>query len=683
METLKNRPITKLKGVGPKMAETLEKLGIKNYLDLLFHLPFRYQDRTRITPIAELQPSQIAIVEGEIFKKEMTHGKRPTLIVWLKDESGVLAIRFFNFHTNMIKRFDALKTLRCYGEVRYGMNRLEMSHPEVLNFMDKDTELEERMTPIYSLTAGITQRQMQGFIDNLLQELNEEHFPAFLESEDINLKDALYFLHKPPTDVDIERLENKHYPVQEILALEEIVAHQVALKKSREHFNQEKSDPIHLEPEALQQFKENLPFTLTKAQSRVISEIENDIQSQTPMMRLVQGDVGSGKTVVAAAPLIHAAKSGFQAVFMAPTELLAEQHFINLEKWFQPLGISSILLTGKLTEKQKREAQQKIKNGEVSIIIGTHAVFQESVEYSALNLVIIDEQHRFGVEQRLTLQKKAPKGFTPHQLMMTATPIPRTLAMTMYADLSSSVIDEYPPNRIPITTNVVSDKARDKVIERIKAQSEEGTQVYWVCTLIEESEVLPAKAAEITYADLCERLPHLRIGLVHGRQKSSEKEAIMASFKAHELDILVATTVIEVGVDVPNASIMIIENAERLGLSQLHQLRGRVGRGSKASFCLLIYSPPLSHMTKERLEIMQATNNGFEIAEKDFELRGSGDIFGTRQTGEFRFRMADLFHHQDLIEKATDIANKIVDDKALSQKLIDRWIGDSGEFVWS
>ena len=683
METLKNRPITQLKGVGPKMAETLEKLGIKNYLDMLFHLPFRYQDRTRITPISLLQPSQIAIIEGEIFKKEMTHGKRPTLVVWLKDESGVIAVRFFNFYTNMIKRFDALKTLRCYGEVRYGMNRLEMTHPEVLNFADKDIDLEERMTPIYSLTAGISQKQMQGFIDNLLSELKDEHFPAFLESADINLKDALYFLHKPPTDINIEQLENKKYPVQEILALEEIVAHQVALKKSREHFNREMAHPIHLDTDALTQFKSGLPFTLTGAQDRVIKEIENDIQSQSPMMRLVQGDVGSGKTVVAAGALIHAAKAGFQAVFMAPTELLAEQHFINLEKWFTPLGIESILLTGKLTEKQKREAQIRIKNGEVSIIIGTHAVFQESVEYQDLNLVVIDEQHRFGVEQRLTLQKKAPKGFTPHQLMMTATPIPRTLAMTLYADLSSSIIDEYPPNRIPITTSVVSEKTRDKVIERINAQCKEGTQVYWVCTLIEESEVLPAKAAEISYADLCERLPHLRIGLIHGRQKAAEKEAIMAAFKAHELDILVATTVIEVGVDVPNASIMIIENAERLGLSQLHQLRGRVGRGSKASFCLLIYSPPLSHMTRERLEIMQATNNGFEIAEKDFELRGSGDIFGTRQTGEFRFKMADLFHHQHLIESATEIAGKIVQDKLLSQKIIDRWIGDSGEFVWS
>ncbi len=683
METLKDKPITKLKGIGPKTAETLEKIGIKTYLDLLFHLPFRYQDRTRITPIAEVQPSQIAIIEGEIFKKEMTHGKRPTLVVWLKDESGVMAVRFFNFYTNMIKRFDALKTLRCYGEVRYGMNRLEMSHPEVLNFLDKESELEERMTPIYSLTAGITQRQMQGFIDNLLTELKEEHFPAYLESSDVNLKDALYFLHKPPTDVNIERLEKKQYPVQQTLALEEIVAHQVALKKSREHFNREKAHPIHLDETALQDFRNNLPFTMTGAQSRVVSEIENDIQSQAPMMRLVQGDVGSGKTVVAASALIHAAKAGFQAVFMAPTELLAEQHFINLEKWFKPLGIESILLTGKLTEKQKREAHARIKAGEVSIIAGTHAVFQESVEYAALNLVIIDEQHRFGVEQRLTLQKKAPTGFTPHQLMMTATPIPRTLAMTLYADLSSSVIDEYPPNRIPITTSVVSEKARDKVIERINAQCEEGTQVYWVCTLIEESEVLPAKAAEITYADLCERLPHLRIGLVHGRQKAAEKESIMAAFKAHELDILVATTVIEVGVDVPNASIMIIENAERLGLSQLHQLRGRVGRGTKASFCLLIYAPPLSHMTRERLEIMQATNNGFEIAEKDFELRGAGDIFGTRQTGEFRFRMADLFHHQDLIEQATGIADKIIDDNALSQKIIDRWIGDSGEFVWS
>lgn len=665
------------------MAETLEKLRIKSYLDLLFHLPFRYQDRTRITPIALLQPSQIAIIEGEIFKKEITHGKRPTLLVWLKDESGVIAVRFFNFYTNMIKRFDELQVLRCYGEVRFGLNRLEMSHPEVLNFADKDSELEERLTPIYSLTSGISQRQMLKLIDTLLAELETHYFPAYLEPGKPNLNEALYFLHKPPTDVDIPSLEAKQYPQQKILALEEIVAHQIALKKSREHFKRERAIPIHIEESTLADFKSLLPFTMTGAQDRVISEIEHDIQSQSPMMRLVQGDVGSGKTVVAAAALLHAAKAGFQAVFMAPTELLAEQHSINLKKWFDEFNIQTELLTGKLTEKQKREAYARISSGESKIIVGTHAVFQENVQYHSLNLVIIDEQHRFGVEQRLALQRKAAEGFTPHQLMMTATPIPRTLAMTAYADLSSSIIDEYPPNRIPITTSVVSDRARDKVIDRVRAQCEAGTQVYWVCTLIEESEQLPAKAAEMTHALLKERLPHLRIGLIHGRQKPAEKEAIMAEFKAHNLDILVATTVIEVGVDVPNASIMVIENAERLGLSQLHQLRGRVGRGSKASFCLLIYSPPLSNITKERLAIMQATTNGFEIAEKDFELRGAGEIFGTRQTGEFRFRMADLLYHQDLIEEASKISDKLLQEPETAQKLIDRWIGESGEFIWS
>lgn len=683
METLKKRPITDLKGVGPKMAETLGKLGIKSYLDLLFHLPYRYQDRTRITPIAAAQPGEIMIIEGQIIKKEMTRGRRPTLVVWLKDESGVMAVRFFNFYSNMIKRFEELQTLRCYGEVRFGMNRLEMSHPEVLNFADKDSELEERLTPIYSLTSGISQRQMLTFINELLKEIDDQHFPAFLESPELNLKDALYFLHKPPTDIDIPKLEEKQYPAQRILALEEIVAHQIALKKSREHFKRERAFPIHLETSTLPDFKALLPFTMTNAQDRVISEIEHDIQSQSPMMRLVQGDVGSGKTVVAAAALLHAAKAGFQAVFMAPTELLAEQHFINLKKWFDHFNIETELLTGKLTEKQKREAYARILSGESKIIVGTHAVFQENVHYHALNLVIIDEQHRFGVEQRLTLQRKAAEGYTPHQLMMTATPIPRTLAMTLYADLSSSVIDEYPPNRIPITTTVVSDKARDKVIDRVRAQCEAGTQVYWVCTLIEESEQIPAKAAEMTHALLTERLPHLRIGLIHGRQKPAEKEAIMAEFKAHNLDILVATTVIEVGVDVPNASIMVIENAERLGLSQLHQLRGRVGRGSKASFCLLIYSPPLSQITQERLAIMQETTNGFEIAERDFELRGAGEIFGTRQTGEFRFRMADLLYHADLIEQASELSEKILENNTTSQKLIDRWIGESGDFIWS
>ncbi len=683
METLKHKPITDLKGVGPKMAETLAKLGIKTYLDMLFHLPYRYQDRTRISLIADIQPGDIAIIEGRIFKKEMTRGRRSTLLIWLQDDSGVMAIRFFNYNAGMIKRFEELQTIRCYGEVKYGFNRLEMSHPEILNFAQKDIKLEERLTPIYSLTAGLSQRQMQSLIDALLDELHDHNFPTYLHNPPINLKDALYFLHKPPTDVDIKKLEEKRYPEQQMMALEEIVAHQVALKRSRALFQTEKAFPIHLLDESKPAFLAGLPFELTGAQQRVIAEIENDIQSTRPMMRLVQGDVGSGKTVVAAMALLHAAKAGFQAVFMAPTELLAEQHFINLERWFTPFGIETILLTGKLTEKQKREAQAKIADGTVKIIIGTHAVFQENVLYKDLNLVIIDEQHRFGVEQRLTLQKKAEAGFTPHQLMMTATPIPRTLAMTAYADLESSIIDEYPPNRIPVKTSLISVKKRDAVIERIGAQCAEGTQVYWVCTLIEESEVLPAKAAEMAHADLTERLPNLRIGLIHGRQKPQEKEAIMLAFKRHELDILVATTVIEVGVDVPNASIMIIENAERLGLSQLHQLRGRVGRGSKASFCLLLYSPPLSSITKERLAIMQQTTNGFEIAEKDYELRGAGEIFGTKQTGVLQFKMADLLLHQDLVEKASTISANIIDNEALCQHLIDRWIGENSDFIYS
>lgn len=683
METLKKRPITDLKGVGPKIAALLAKLGIYTYLDLLFHLPYRYQDRTKITPITDLTPGEIAIIEGHIIKKEFKRGRRATLILWLKDDSGLIAVRFFNYNAGMVKRFDELKMLRCYGEVRFGFNRLEMSHPEILNFAKKETPLEERLTPIYSLTAGLSQRQIQGFIDTLLADLVDEYFPSYLTPTPQNLREALYFLHKPPTEVNIPKLEAKQYKAQMLMALEEIVAHQVALRRSRLEYQQEQAFPIHLNSKTQKQFLDSLPFTLTSAQLRVINEIEGDLQSKQPMMRLVQGDVGSGKTVVAAIALIHAALAGFQAVFIAPTELLAEQHALNLAKWFAPFNLPSLLLTGKLTEKEKKEAYKKIATSAVKIIIGTHAVFQEAVIYHDLNLVIIDEQHRFGVEQRQRLQQKAKKGFTPHQLMMTATPIPRTLAMTAYADLDSSIIDELPPNRIPITTTLVSQKKRDTIIERLRLQCEKGIQVYWVCTLIEESEVLPAKAAEKTYQYLQEKLPTLAIGLIHGRQKAQEKEAIMGQFKDHQLDILVATTVIEVGVDVPNASIMIIENAERLGLSQLHQLRGRVGRGSQASFCLLLYSSPLSSLTKERLAIMAQTTNGFTIAEKDYELRGAGEIFGTRQTGLLEFRIADLTKQPTLVEEANRITQQIITDEVLCQKLIERWIGERQTFIYS
>lgn len=683
METLKKRPITDLKGVGPKIAALLAKLGIYTYLDLLFYLPYRYQDRTKITPIADLTPGEIAIIEGQVVKKEFKRGRRATLVLWLQDDSGLTAVRFFHYNAGMVKRFDELKVLRCYGEVRFGFNRLEMSHPEILNFAKKEAPLEERLTPIYSLTAGLSQRQIQGFINTLLADLSDEYFPSYLTPTPKNLREALYFLHKPPIEVDIPKLEAKQYKAQTLMALEEIVAHQVALRRSRLEYQKKLAFPIHLKKTTHQQFLANLPFTLTTAQLRVIDEIEHDLQSKQPMMRLVQGDVGSGKTVVAAIALIHAALAGFQAVFIAPTELLAEQHARNLAKWFTPFKLPALLLTGKLTEKQKKEAYKKIAASEVKIIIGTHAVFQDMVIYHDLNLVVIDEQHRFGVEQRQRLQQKAKKGFTPHQLMMTATPIPRTLAMTAYADLDSSIIDELPPDRIPITTTLVSQKKRDAIIERLRLQCEKGIQAYWVCTLIEESEVLPAKAAEKTYQYLQEKLPQLSIGLIHGRQKAQEKEAIMAQFKNHGLDILVATTVIEVGVDVPNASIMVIENAERLGLSQLHQLRGRVGRGSQASYCLLLYSSPLSNLTKERLAIMAQTTNGFTIAEKDYELRGAGDIFGTRQTGLLEFRIADLTKQSALVEEANRLTQQIITDEVLCQKLIERWIGERQTFIYS
>ncbi len=670
--------VTKLPSVGPKMAKTLEKLHIKTIQDLIFHLPYRYQDRTRLLPINEVRIGDTVVVEARVVKKELSQGKRKYLTVWIKDDTGLMQLKFFNFNQGILKAFDGDGLIRAFGEVKKGYPYLEMVHPE-FRALHEAIPVEERLTPIYPLTAGLTQKQIKGIIASALKLITPESFPSFV-SQKYSLSEALHYLHNPPPDADLFQLSEGLHPWQKALALEEVLAYQLALSKAREQESHKKSIPIHLSFDAEKKLLSALPYQLTNAQNRVIAEIKEDLLQDKPMMRLVQGDVGAGKTVVATVALLHVAMMKQQAIMIAPTELLAEQHYLTVSKLLTPLGINVTFLSGGLTAKEKRIRGEMIKNGEVQVIVGTHATFQESVEYSSLALVIVDEQHRFGVEQRLALQEKN-QNQQPHFLMMTATPIPRTLAMIAYADLKHSIIDEKPANRVPITTTLVNHQKRDQLISRLALQCAEGVQAYWVCTLIEANETLTAQAAEESHQLLQESLPGLRVGLLHGKMKPKDKESIMQSFKNHELDILVATTVIEVGVDVPNATIMVIENAERLGLFQLHQLRGRVGRGSKASFCLLMYDPPLSQIGQERLKILQQTDDGFVIAEKDLELRGTGEIIGTKQTGEVSFKVANIFQHKDIIEKAQKMVPQLLNNEEVVNGLIQRWLSHRTQFI--
>ncbi len=670
--------VTKLPSVGPKMAKTLEKLHIKTIQDLIFHLPYRYQDRTRLMPIEALRIGDTAVVEARVVKKELSQGKRKYLTVWIKDGTGLMMLKFFNFNSGMMKLFDDNALIRAFGEVKKGYPYLEMVHPE-FRALNETIPVEEQLTPIYPLTAGLSQKQIRTIMDAALKLITKDSFPSFV-SQNYSLSDGLHYLHNPPPDADLFQLSEGLHPWQKALALEEILAYQLALGKAREQESNKESIPIQLFFEQEKQLLASLPYKLTNAQNRVIAEIKEDMMQSKPMMRLVQGDVGAGKTIVATVALLHAALMKQQAIMIAPTELLAEQHYVTVNKLLSPFGIHVTFLSGGLTAKEKRIRLEAIKNGEAQVIVGTHATFQESVEYSSLALVIVDEQHRFGVAQRLALQEKNQNN-QPHFLMMTATPIPRTLAMIAYADLKHSIIDEKPANRIPITTTLVSHQKRDHLIERLSLQCQEGVQAYWVCTLIEANETLTAQAAEESHRLLEESLPNLRIGLLHGKMKPKDKESIMQSFKDHELDVLVATTVIEVGVDVPNASIMIIENAERLGLFQLHQLRGRVGRGSKASFCLLMYEAPLSSVAQERLRILQQTENGFVIAEKDLEIRGTGEIIGTKQTGEVTFKVANILKHQEIVEKAQKMVPKLMNNEIIVDGLIKRWLSHRTQFI--
>ncbi|CAE6951914.1 MULTISPECIES: ATP-dependent DNA helicase RecG [Pseudomonas] len=675
-------PVTALKGVGAAMQEKLTKVGLENLQDVLFHLPLRYQDRTRIVPIGSLRPGQDAVVEGTVTGADIAMGKRRSLLVRLNDGTGTLSLRFYHFSNAQKEGLKRGTHLRCYGEVRPGSSGLEIYHPEY-RALSGETQIavEQTLTPIYPTTEGLTQQRLRQLSELALARLGPHSLPDWLPEELAKeyqlgpLAEAIRYLHRPPADADIEELAEGRHWAQHRLAFEELLTHQLSLQRLRESVRAQQAPQLPVASKLPAQFLHNLGFEPTGAQKRVGAEIAYDLAQDEPMLRLVQGDVGSGKTVVAAFAALQALEAGYQVALMAPTEILAEQHFINFSKWLQPLGLEVAWLAGKLKGKARAAALEQIASG-APMVVGTHALFQDEVKFHKLALVIIDEQHRFGVQQRLALRKKGVDArLCPHQLIMTATPIPRTLAMSAYADLDTSILDELPPGRTPVNTVLIADSRRIEVIERVRTACNEGRQAYWVCTLIEESEELTCQAAETTFEDLAAALGGLNVGLIHGRMKPAEKAAIMDQFKQGALQLLVATTVIEVGVDVPNASLMIIENPERLGLAQLHQLRGRVGRGSAASHCVLLYHPPLSQLGRERLGIMRETCDGFLIAEKDLEIRGPGEMLGTRQTGLLQFKVADLMRDADLLPAVRDASMSLLQQWPQHvSPLLDRWL---------
>jgi ATP-dependent DNA helicase RecG len=680
-----------LHGVGPRIESSLNNLGIHTVQDLLFHLPLRYEDRTRIFPIGGLYPGAQVQLEGLVEHSAIVRAKRSMLVVVLSDGSGRITLRFFHFRAAQKQQLSRGTKLRCYGEVRAGFQGLEMIHPSYRRILSsRDEMLSDRLTPVYPTAEGMGQAMWIRLTDQALDllsggrlELEELLPPVFHDRLRItSLADAVSFIHRPPAGADVAALVERRHPAQQRLAMEELLAHNLSMQALHRRQRRLRAPVMNLRDPNEQKFLSNLPFRLTGAQLRVIGEIGRDLGRSHPMQRLVQGDVGSGKTVVAAMAALRAIGNGFQVAITAPTELLAEQHLRSFSAWLEPLGISPVWLSSKVTGKSRQATLQSIADG-APLVIGTHALMQEGVEFRRLGLAIVDEQHRFGVHQRLALLDKADReSLHAHQLIMTATPIPRTLAMTAYAGLETSVIDELPPGRKPVTTVAISSERRGEVIERVAAACAEGRQAYWVCTLIEVSDAVEAQAAGDVATELESILPGVRIGLVHGRLKPAEKQDVMDRFKQGEIQLLVATTVIEVGVDVPNASLMIIENAERLGLAQLHQLRGRVGRGDQQASCVLMFSPPIGNLARERLNIMRETSDGFRIAEKDLELRGPGEVLGTRQTGMLQFRVADLARDRELLDQIPPVADELLkENPKLAARLVRRWIGDSARFA--
>ena len=685
-----DEPVTVLPGVGPKAEQLLARLGIAQIRDLWFHLPLRYEDRTRLAAIAGLVPGQPAQILVRVVAVEHGFRFRPFLRVTVADDAGhQVLLRFFHFNRNQALGFKPGQRLLCFGEPRLGPNGLEMVHANYRTLPDEgEPPLDRRLRPVYPTTQGLDNRRLAGWVAAALRGLDSDRLPEALPADWLAqrgwpaLIPALHLVHTPPAGTSVAELAEGQHPAQQRLVFEELLAHQLSLKRHRASLHHLRAPVLRGSGELSGRLLAGLGFELTCAQRRVAAEIADDLAAGRPMLRLVQGDVGSGKTVVAALAAAQAIEAGCQVAVMAPTELLARQHERNFAAWFTPLGLTPVWLTGRIKGRARERALADIAGG-APLALGTHALMQEGVEFARLGLAIVDEQHRFGVHQRLALRDKGiADGEVPHQLVMTATPIPRTLAMAAYADLDLSVIDELPPGRTPVTTVAIAGTRLDEVVARIGAACSAGRQAYWVCTLIEESETLQAQAAEQRYEQLAAALPDLRVGLVHGRMKGADKEAAMAAFQSGDTDLLVATTVIEVGVDVPRASLMVIENAERLGLAQLHQLRGRVGRGRTESACVLLYQAPLSALARQRLDILRQSNDGFRIAQEDLELRGPGELLGTRQTGLAGFRIANLVRDAQLLPEVADLAERLVGSDGDSVDiLIRRWIGQAERYA--
>jgi ATP-dependent DNA helicase RecG len=687
-DTLAERPVTTLRGVGPALAEALARLGLHTVQDVLFHLPVRYEDRTHVVPIGSVRNGERAVIEGEIQLAEVVFRRRRTLLVRLADGTGSVTLRFFHFSGAQQAQLVRGQRLRCFGEFRVGPAGPEIVHPEYRRVGPGDDAQPDSLTPVYPATEGVQQGRLRMLTDLALEQLARGAVRDFVPAGVLDafelptLEAALRYVHRPPPGADLQLLAEGVHPAQRRLAFEELLAHQLSLRLLRQAAAHDRALPLPRRTDLVDRCLANLPFKLTAAQRRVWLEIGRDLERPHPMMRLVQGDVGSGKTVVAALAALRAVEHGVQAAVMAPTELLAEQHARNFLAWLDPLGVRVALFSGRQTGKTRAALEADLAAGDIAVAIGTHALFQEGVEFRKLAVVVVDEQHRFGVHQRLLLREKGmAEGRFPHQLVMTATPIPRTLAMTAYADLDVSVIDELPPGRTPIKTVVLPDTRRSEIVERIDTACRAGRQAYWVCPLIDESDLVRYEAAEKTAAALGEALPGVRIGLVHGRMAGKQKDAVMTAFKQGELDLLVATTVIEVGVDVPNASLMVIENAERMGLAQLHQLRGRVGRGSVESTCVLLYQGPLTPIARERLAVLRETNDGFVVSRRDLELRGPGELLGTRQTGLMTLRVADLLRDADLLPDVQRAAAlMLAGPEANIAGLVGRWVGAGERF---
>jgi ATP-dependent DNA helicase RecG len=678
-------PVRMLPGVGNRIEPRLARIGIATIGDLLFHLPFRYLDKTHLAPIGTLRHGQEALVQGTVELAQIRYGGRRSLLCRISDGTGALMLRFFHFNRAQQAGMERGRHIRCWGQARRGQNAMEMIHPEY-QFVAEDEldRVDDCLTPVYPATEGVSQGLLRRLVERARESL--EANPASLQEliprkllEGLrlpSLREALQTVHSPPPHADTSLLLEGRHPAQRRLAFEELLAHQVSLRMLRSQVRELRAPALDGAGNLAEQAEAKLPFRLTRSQSRVLGEVRRDLCARTPMMRLVQGDVGCGKTVVAALAAVQAVSAGYQAALMAPTELLAEQHAAGMRSWVEDAGIEIFLLTGSLKRRDRSALLPRLARGDPVIATGTHALFQQGIVFGRLGLVIVDEQHRFGVHQRLALLEKGAAGDVyPHQLIMTATPIPRTLAMTVFADLDVSVIDELPPGRRPVRTHVISVARRAEIIGRIESACAGGRQAYWVCPLIEESDALQCRAAVDTRRSLVDALPGRRIGLLHGRMKPAEKQREMRAFKAGDADVLVATTVIEVGVDVPNASLMIVENAERLGLSQLHQLRGRVGRGTRDSDCVLMYQPPLGDTARERLETMRLTTDGFRIAEKDLELRGPGELLGARQTGMQSMRVANLARDARMIPQVQRAAEALIRyHPDLVDPLVRRWV---------